>query len=265
MKKDMISAMFDLSGRVAIVTGGSGRLGSEFVKTLDAAGARVAVLDIVKREASAAHFYKCDITDKTMVGDQVSAIADDLGAPSILVNNAGIDAPPNASAADNGPFEDYPEQSWGAVIDSHLKGAFLVSQAVVGSMRRRGIGGSIVNISSTYGVVSPDQSIYEYRRERGENFFKPVSYSVAKSGLLNFTRWLAEYGGPYGIRANTLVPGGVNAGQDEQFVREYARRTMLGRMANQDDYNAAILFLASDASRYMTGSMLVVDGGWTAK
>ena len=127
-------------------------------------------------------------------------------------------------------------------------------------------GGSIINVSSTYGVVSPDQSLYEYRRAAGEPFVKPVGYSVAKSGVLNFTRWLAEYGAPLGIRANTLVPGGVReAGHADAFVSGYEQRTPLGRMATEADYNGAVLFLASRASAYMTGATLVVDGGWTAR
>ena len=121
-------------------------------------------------------------------------------------------------------------------------------------------------MSSTYGLVSPDQAVYEYKRASGATYFKPVGYSVAKSGVLNFTRWLAEYGAPLGIRANTLVPGGVREeGHDPAFVAEYEKRTPLGRMANADDYNGAVLFLASRASAYMTGATVVVDGGWTAR
>ena len=135
------------------------------------------------------------------------------------------------------------------MIDSHLKGAFFVSQAFLRAYRadsRPEPTGSIINVSSTYGVVTPDQSIYEYRRREGVPYFKPVGYSVAKSGVLNFTRWLAEYCAPFGVRVNTLVPGGVREeGHAPEFVAEYEKRTPLGRMARPDDYNGAVLFLAS--------------------
>jgi NAD(P)-dependent dehydrogenase (short-subunit alcohol dehydrogenase family) len=187
----------------------------------------------------------------------------------VLVNNAGMGSSPVGATLENGPFEEYPEAAWDTMIDSHLKGAFFVTQAFLRAYRAASqpdSGGSIINVSSTYGLVTPDQSLYDYRRREGVPYFKPIGYSVAKSGVLNFTRWLAEYCAPIGVRVNTLVPGGVREdGHAPEFVAEYEKRTPLGRMARPDDYNGAILFLASRASSYMTGATLVVDGGWTAR
>ena len=268
--------LFDLTSEITIVTGGLGQLGSNFVRVLTDAGARVAIVDIkdaatpniqtLLDEKRPIKIYKTDIIKKTEVEDVYKKIVADLGVPTILINNAGIDNPPNSSPEMVGLFENYPEAAWDAVIDSHIKGAFLMSQEFFKHLVPAKKGGSIINISSTYGVVTPDQSIYEWRRRKGEVFYKPVAYSVAKSGMLNLTRWLAEYGGPHGIRANTLVPGGVFNNQAPEFLAEYNKRTILGRMAQSDDYNAAIVFLASrQASGYMTGSTMTIDGGWTAR
>jgi len=251
-----------LKGSVAIVTGGQGLLGREYVKTLAEAGAKVAIFDIIGLE------NPVDITKKTAVAKAFEKVEKELGVPTILVNNAGIDSPPGASAGENGFFENYPERAWDAVLDSHLKGAFLVSQAFIRSfVKSNSKNGSIINISSIYGVVSPDQSLYAYRRKRGEEFYKPVAYSVAKAGMIGFTKWLAGYFGErkIPIRANTLVLGGVFSGQEKKFVSQYKKKTLLGRMADFTDYNQAVLFLASDASSYMTGSELVIDGGLTAR
>ena len=261
---------FDLTGEVAVVTGGAGLLGSRYVEALKEAGAKVASFDIrLPKETIGVLELEVDITKKTQVKNAFAIVGKNLGIPTILINNAGIDSHPNALTTDNGSFEDYQEKTWDLVLNSHLKGAFFVSQEFLKRFRAsKKSNGSIINVSSTYGLISPDQSLYEFRRKNGEKFFKPVTYSVAKSGMLNFTRWLAEYCVSSGlpVRVNTLVPGGVFNGQSDEFVKDYSKRTILGRMARTDEYNAAILFLASHkASSYMTGSTLVVDGGWTAK
>jgi NAD(P)-dependent dehydrogenase (short-subunit alcohol dehydrogenase family) len=266
--------LFDLQGQVAIVTGGAGRLGRQYARTLAAAGARVAVFDLPTQSQALEDLASVgvltlptDIVNRPSLHAAMDTVITRLGAPTVLVNNAGLGSSPVDAALETGPFEDYPEAAWDAMIDSHLKGAFFVSQAFVRAYRDAGhTHGSIVNVSSTYGVVTPDQSLYDYRRRDGSVYFKPVGYSVAKSGVLNFTRWLAEYCAPFGIRVNTLVPGGVREdGHAPEFVAEYEKRTPLGRMATPDDYNGAVLFLASRASAYMTGASLVIDGGWTAR
>src|SRR5262245_43364966 len=271
-------SLFSLDGEVAIVTGGTGRLGSQYARALSSAGAAVALFDVAPPGprldallASAARIstHAVDTTDRPSVERAIGEVAARFGAPTILINNAGLGTSPADAALETGRFERYPESAWNAMIASHLTSALVVSQAFLASfVAAKCTAGSIVNISSTYGVVSPDQSLYEGQRRDGREWFKPVGYSVAKSGMLNFTRWLAEYCGHQrlGVRVNTLAPGGVREdGHSPEFVAEYERRTPLGRMAREDDYNGAIVFLASKASAYMTGATLVVDGGWTAR
>jgi NAD(P)-dependent dehydrogenase (short-subunit alcohol dehydrogenase family) len=276
MRDRMLSEMFGLDGRVAVVTGALGRLGREYVRTLAEAGAAVGAIDVagdtalfdeLANQGARIHVEIADLSRQGEADRAMAAIAGALGAPTILVNNAGMGSSPAAAGMENGRFEDYPETAWDTMIDSHLKTTLFASQAFVRHYRDAGRHeGSIINVSSTYGVVSPDQSIYEYKRAGGATYFKPVGYSVAKSGVLNFTRWLAEYGAPIGIRANTLVPGGVKEdGHAPEFIAEYEKRTPMGRMANESDYNGAVLFLASRASSYMTGATVVVDGGWTTR
>jgi NAD(P)-dependent dehydrogenase (short-subunit alcohol dehydrogenase family) len=278
-----LSDLFGLTGQVAIVTGGMGRLGARYVLALADAGASVAAFDlpdkahpIVEQAVAAGRpvsIHGVDVTVRADVDRAMAQVARQFGTPTILINNAGLGASPADAALETGSFERYPETAWDAMLESHLKSALVASQSFIAQYRQdqsasaAGIPpGSIVNISSTYGVVSPDQSVYEYRRRDGAEYFKPVGYSVAKSGMLNFTRWLAEYCAPFGVRVNTLVPGGVREpGHSPEFVAEYQKRTPLGRMASDDEYNGAVLFLVSRASAYMTGSTLVVDGGWTAR
>jgi NAD(P)-dependent dehydrogenase (short-subunit alcohol dehydrogenase family) len=269
--------LFRLDGEVAIVTGGLGRLGSQYARALAGAGASVALFDLVAQPSAVVQSlidggapvstHVVDAANRAGVDRAIGDVVARLGRPSILINNAGLGSSPADAALETGRFERYPESAWDAMIDSHLKSAFVASQSFVAQYRDGGLrAGSIINVSSTYGVVTPDQSVSDSRRRDGREFYKPVGYSVAKSGVLNFTRWLAEYCAPFGVRVNTLVPGGVREPEHaEEFVAEYVKRTPLGRMAQDDDYNGAVVFLASRASAYMTGAMLVVDGGWTAR
>lgn len=269
----MADPLFDLAGRVAVVTGGLGQLGRQFTATLAARGAHVAIFDRRQDDALVAERFgslpgrvislAADLTRRTEIEAALRQVEAELGVPQILINNAALDSPPNAPAAENGPFESYPEESWDRVMEVNVKGVFLCCQVIGGRMAAAGRG-SVVNISSIYGLVSPDQRIYEYRAASGAPFFKPVAYSASKSALLNLTRYLATYWAPHGVRVNTVTFAGVFNGQDEQFLNGYQPKVPLGRMAREDEYNGAIVFLTSDASSYMTGANLVIDGGWTA-
>jgi NAD(P)-dependent dehydrogenase (short-subunit alcohol dehydrogenase family) len=255
-----------------VVTGGSGRLGASFCRSLLSRGAKVAIFDSAlpatdlrpkERDSAALHFHEVDVTDRRSIAAALAAVERDWGVPHGLVNAAAIDAPPDAPPEENGPFEAYPVESWDKVMAVNVKGVMLTCQAVGAAMAKAGRG-AIVNISSIYGVVSPDQNLYDYRRKRGEKFYKPAAYATSKSALLNLTRYLATYWAGKGVRVNTLTPGGVFAGQERPFLEGYNARVPLGRMAREDEYDGALLFLLSDASSYMTGANLVVDGGWTA-
>lgn len=267
--------LFSLKGKTAIVTGGIGQLGKQFSKALIESGACVIILDLfnpeddrVKKAISElgsknVFFVQSSITKKEELVRALEEIRKKWGIPHILVNNAAIDSPPSAPPGENGPFEDYPETSWDKIMDVNVKGTMLTCQVFGGAMAIEGRG-SIVNISSIYGLVSPNQDIYEYRRQRGETFYKPVAYSASKSAILNLTRYLATYWAKKGVRVNTLTLAGVYNNQDDSFVKEYCKRIPIGRMAQLDEYNGTIVYLSSDASKYMTGGNLIIDGGWTA-
>ena len=249
--------LFSLEDRVAVVTGGAGQLGSEIVRGLEERGAHVAVFDI------AAERFRVDVTDRSAIARATEEVAQEWGLPHVLVNAAALDSPPDAPAEEVGPFESYPERSFDQVMDVNVKGTFLSSQVVGARMAAEGRG-SIVNVSSIYGMLSPVQSLYEFRRGGGEEFFKPVAYSVSKSALYNLTRYLATYWAKSGVRVNTLTLAGVWNDQPEEFIEAYAMRMPIGRMADAREVVGPIVFLASDASSYVTGANLVVDGGWSA-
>jgi NAD(P)-dependent dehydrogenase (short-subunit alcohol dehydrogenase family) len=262
---------FRVENKIVVVTGGCGQLGRQFTRALVESGARVAVFDVAACDVSgfnqpdreAVLMVEADVTSRNSLEAGLSAVMTKWGVPDALINNAGLDSPPNAPIEETGPFESYPESSWDRVMQVNTKGVFLCCQVIGGAMAQAGRG-SIVNIGSIYGLISPDQRIYEYRRVEGDEFFKPVAYSVSKSSLLNLTRYLATYWADKKVRVNTLTLAGVFNNQDEQFLKNYTRRVPLGRMAEPDEYNGAIIFLVSDASSYMTGANMVIDGGWTA-
>jgi NAD(P)-dependent dehydrogenase (short-subunit alcohol dehydrogenase family) len=255
---------FDVRDRVVVVTGGAGQLGRAFATSLGAAGAKVAVIDRTPvKEVPSLLSVACDITDRSALEAALSRIEKDCETPSGLVNAAAIDSPPDASPEENGPFETYPESSFDRIMSVNVKGTLLCCQVFGGAMARRGKG-SIVNIASIYGMVSPDQSLYQYRRDRGEIFYKPVAYSASKSALYNLTRYLAAYWGSKGVRVNTLTLGGVYNNQDPKFLESYNPKVPLGRMADVNEYNGVVQFLLSDAASYVTGSNIVADGGFTA-
>ncbi len=204
-----------------------------------------------------------DVTDRASIEAATAEVVDRWGAPHLLVNNAALDSPPDAPPEEVGPFETYPEASFDEVMDVNVKGVVLCCQVIGAAMAEAGRG-SIVNVSSVYGLLSPPQDLYEFRRSKGETFFKPVAYSVSKSALLNLTRYLATYWAKSGVRVNTLTLGGIFNEQPEEFLEAYGARVPLGRMADAGEALGAVVFLASDASSYVTGANLVVDGGWSA-
>ena len=264
--------LFSLADKVAIVTGACGLLGTQHCEALAESGATVVAADLDETLAASfaarlgkGHFgIGLDVTSPASLQTARQRIMEKYGQIDVLVNNAAInDMFENPLlAGQQSMFENYPLEMWDKSWKVNVSGVFLCSQVLGGVMAERG-SGSIINIASTYGVVAPDQGIY--RNEAGEQtFFKSPAYPVTKSAVIGFTRFLAAYWGNKGVRVNALSPGGVENQQDEFFKQNYSRKTLLGRMAAPSDYKGAIVFLASDASAYMTGTNLIVDGGWTA-
>jgi NAD(P)-dependent dehydrogenase (short-subunit alcohol dehydrogenase family) len=270
-----MAPLFDLGGRVIVITGGLGQLGRQFAAAVVGHGGRAAVLDVRAPEdrtlgglVPAERMERvlpvvADVTQRASLEAALARIERHWETPFGLVNNAALDSPPDAPASENGPYEEVPEAAFDRVMDVNVKGVHLCCQVFGGAMARLRRG-SIVNVGSIYGVVAPDQALYEYRRSGGEAFFKPAAYSVSKSALYNLTRYLAVYWGGAGVRVNIVTFAGVASDQDPRFLERYLPKVPLGRMAEQSEYNGSIVYLLSDASAYMTGANLVIDGGFTA-
>lgn len=266
-----LNGLFSLEGKTAVVTGALGLLGKEHCRALSEAGAKVVVTDINEESCRA---FAAGLTQGIGIGanitkkESVEALRDATlaayGEIDILVNNAAVnDMFENPQqAGELSKFENYPIASWQSSLDVNITGTFLCSQ-VIGKVMADAGSGSIINIASTYGIVGPDQSLYQ-KPDGTQEFYKSPAYPATKGAIINFTRFLASYWGKSGVRVNTLSPGGVENAQDEFFIKNYSARTPLGRMATPTDYRGALIFLASDASNYMTGANLVIDGGWTA-
>lgn len=259
-----------LDGKVALVTGAAGILGSRFCEGLAAAGALVAVADLhasasqdtAARVGDQAAAFQCDVADPASVQACVAGVIERFGRLDVLVNNAATKtADPRAFFA---PFELYPLETWREVMSVNIDGMFLMAQAAGRAMIAGGRGGSVVQTASIYGLVGPDERIYEGSDYLGGPINTPAVYSASKAAVIGLTRWLATHWARHGIRANALVPGGVGSGQNSAFSDLYSARVPLGRMARADEMVGPLLFLASDASSYVTGQVLAADGGWTA-
>jgi 2-deoxy-D-gluconate 3-dehydrogenase len=263
---------FDVTGRVVVLTGGAGLLGSAYAESLSEAGAHVVVADVngdaawkvshgVRGERALA--VEVDVSRPDDVARLLRETLAAFGRVDALVNNAALDPKfdVDGAATHTVEFDRFPLAAWQEAIAVNLTGPFLLTQAFLPSLLAAGARGTIVNVVSTYGLVAPDQRLYD--DGEGKRGIKPPTYPVTKAALLGLTRYLAAYYGHAGLRVNALAPGGVFAGHDAGFVQRYAWRTPLGRMARRDEYCGALRFLLSDAASYMTGACLVVDGGWT--
>ena len=259
--------VFDFSNRVIVITGAAGLLGSEYADGFCQAGGNVVLADknfekCKKLAAKLEKKYgvkplpiKLDVTNPNSIKKMVAHITKKFSKIDVLVNNAIY---PEIGKIKKTKFEDFPLDIWKKGIDVNLTGMFLCSQQI-GKIMKKQKNGVIINISSIYGIKGPDQRIYGKTK-----IIKSALYATTKGAVINFTKYLASYWNRTGIRVNTLSLGGVEENQDRNFKKKYSDKTMIGRMAKKDEYVGALLFLSSDASSYMTGSNLIIDGGWSA-
>jgi NAD(P)-dependent dehydrogenase (short-subunit alcohol dehydrogenase family) len=266
--------LFDLSGKTAIVTGGAGILGRHFCKGLAEFGADVAVVDIEEKQASdfAEELHReynvkavgigCDVSETTSVKKMVERVVEQFGQVNILHNNAASKS--KDLDAFFAPFEKYSIGEWRKIMAVNIDGMFLVAQAVGDQMIQQGKGGSIIQTASIYGIMASDKRIYEGSFYLGRQISNPAVYSASKAAVIGLTRHLAAYWADKGIRVNAIVPGGVESGQNDTFKSRYSARVPMNRMAQAHEMVGAVIYLASDASSYVTGQSIAVDGGLSA-
>ncbi|MBW0762847.1 SDR family oxidoreductase [Mammaliicoccus lentus] len=258
--------MFSLKNKIAIVTGGSGQLGKQYVRILNEYGAKVAIFDIQTEDYfdNDIIYLKTDITKKKNIEDSLNKTISYWGKPDILINNAAIDFPPN-SEIDGINFEEFPESIYDNVMDVNVKGTWLCCQVIGKIMTETKTPSSIINISSLYGILSPKHYIYDYKKNlTGKEWYKPAAYSTSKSAIVNLTKYLSIYWAKYNIRVNTVSPLGIFNNQEKEFLDSFIPHSPMKRMANEDEINGTIIFLSSPASSYINGTNIIIDGGWSA-
>jgi NAD(P)-dependent dehydrogenase (short-subunit alcohol dehydrogenase family) len=273
MKKSYISNLFDIRGKNIVLTGSAGLLGSHYADFLSSNGANLILVDVDEKKNqkleksikskynTKCHFYTCDLSSIKEIKSLKKLILKDFKTIDVLINNAAYTTKSSVvKKTKKTSFEKLPYETWKNSLSVNLTAVFLFCQEF-GEIMLKQKNGIIVNISSIYGIVGADQRIYEY-----SNFSLPISYAATKGSIINISKYLAAYWHKKNIRVNTLSLGGVKDStyHHPNFIKKYSDKTMLGRMANKSDFDGALLFLISEASSYVTGTNLIIDGGWTA-
>jgi NAD(P)-dependent dehydrogenase (short-subunit alcohol dehydrogenase family) len=269
MNKFKQENIFSLKNKNILILGGMGLIGLNFADSLSSFGAKVFILDIKKspnfKKSNNISYIKCDVTSESSLNKAFSEILKKKIKIHTLIYNV-YSKPKDYYKK----FDNYKYKTWNQVVKANLSGAFLSSQIAIKYFKKENIAGNLIFVLSTYGIVGPDLEIYKDLKAKNNIYNSddplttPAVYSSTKSGLLGLAIYIATTHGKYKIRANTLTPGGIYDGQEKEFVNRYIKKVPLGRMAEVSDYNGAIVFLCSEASKYMTGANLIIDGGWTA-